>query len=176
MELHPSHLVEYAASPEKMASMQEPLNLVLNTVIGRENADMDNAALVVGAHMVDSKLGFAVEFIFPRGDGAALQPVMAALHNVTMTIFDVVKDSAPDDEAAFDQAVERTSAMFGQQGVDPGLATLFTEAAMAIVHAPAFAEAMVTTLYNDGRLMIVKGSLLNRLLHEYRQNLSIYQS
>jgi len=170
-QLHPGNLLALAADPKKMAAAMTPLTQVLMAAIGKDSLDMEQTALVVGASVVDGKAQFVVEPVHTSTQGAVLRPVLGTIHLVANAIYELVKDSPPDDDAASDAATERARTVLQRRGVDPQLVTLFVESAMAAIHSQTFAEAMVVTLYGDGRLMALKGSLLGRLLRQFQSEL-----
>jgi hypothetical protein len=168
---HPGNLLALAADPKKMAAAMTQLTRVLMAAIAKDSLDMEQTALVVGTSLVDGRPQFVVEPVRALAQGAALRPVLGTIHLVAGAIYELVKDSAPDDDAATDAATARARTVLQQRGVDSQLVTLFVESAMAAIHSQTFAEAMVVTLYGDGRLMALKGSLLGRLLRQFQGEL-----
>ncbi|MEO8557810.1 MAG: hypothetical protein ABI439_02020 [Rhodospirillales bacterium] len=172
-DLHPGNLLTLAADPQRMEAARPTFNKVVEQAFIPHKADIEKMAVLVGlATTADDKPFFATEIIQPVADSKEMKPVLATLHFVARSIFDLIKGSAPDDDVAFDSAAARVSDLFKQRAMEPQLVTIYVETAIAAIHSQFFADMMITTLYSDGRLMALKGSVLQRMLSEHRQSLT----
>ncbi len=166
-QLHRAHLLAVATDPQKMEAIKEPLERALSAA-RTPDLDIEKAAILIGIKTEGDTLYFVTEIIEPSADSAAMRSVLTTLHLVSLAIFDLVKDASPEDEVAFDKATARARDLLRKHNIDPLLDVILVETAIAAIHAEASADALVITLYSDGRLMALKGSLLSRLLKDHQ--------
>ncbi len=168
-KLHPGNLLVLAADAKKMDALKVPLNQALAAAVTQNKPDLEAGGILVALAKTGDTQHFVTEIAVPLAIRAELRPVLTTIDLVVEAIRDAVKDSAPDDDDAFDKALTLTAALLKQRNIEPKLAPIFAETGMAMVHDKAFADTMIVTLYADGRLLVVKGSLLGRLLQAHKR-------
>jgi hypothetical protein len=131
---------------------------------------MEKIGVLIGATDNGGALQLVTEVVELSADGAAMRPLLTTLHLLSQAIFDLVINASPEDEAAFDQATAVARELLGKHNIDPLLDVILVETAIAAIHVEASAGALVITLYSDGRLLALKGSLLSRLLQDYQRS------
>lgn len=168
---HPASLLSAALDPKLMGAIKPALDHALTATLQRYQPNMEMAAIVIGATRRDDDWQFDINVLSDVSQDPALLPLLRTVHLVASAIADIYKDAPYDDEPAFDSAVARAQQVLQQNAVDPRLAVIFVETAIAGIFAEVFAEQTLMTLYADGRLLTLKGSLLTRLLQAYERAL-----
>jgi hypothetical protein len=170
--LHPGNLIALLRDPQRMESAQGELIQAVASALKQSGASLDRSAVVVHVAPGDKGVQLLSEIVAADVENAALWPLLRTVHLVAAGIFELVKDKAHDDETAFDAALTRTREVLSRHGLDTALAPLFAETATAAIHAQAFAQATLFTVYPDGRLLAIKGATLARLMQAYQRDVA----